>query len=180
MELYSTRSDVARTDLVDSNGFTIYRMITDSSFTKSKTIISRFVPQGNYGPQPVVIAEIVWRNFHDDEITYRGQVHKAKSLIRNHGVWTDKREFTGQSGRAYVWRESVLSIANGVEAARWHTKSHGIFSQAHQAYLQIFNGEVLNDLDDIILVMVYHFGKLAEDTNNAVAAGAAGGAVAAS
>ncbi|VDB90495.1 unnamed protein product [Peniophora sp. CBMAI 1063] len=180
MELYSTSSDVTRADLVDSNGYTIYRITTESSFTKSKTTIARFVPQGPNGPQPVVIAGITWRNLHDDEITYRGQTHKAKSLIHKHGAWTEKRDFTGASGRAYYWKEGVLYISNGIEAGRWHNKSHGFFSQAHAAYLQLSNPEILNDLDDIILVMVYHFSKLAEDTNAAMAGATAGGAVAAS
>lgn len=40
-----------------------------------------------------------------------------------------------------------LYITNGIEAGRWHNKSHGTFSgHAHQAYLQIANPDVLNDL----------------------------------
>lgn len=59
-----------------------------SSFNKSNSTIARFVPQGN-GPQPAVIAAIVWHNFRDDEIIYHGQQRKAKSLIRTRGVWTE-------------------------------------------------------------------------------------------
>ncbi|VDB90493.1 unnamed protein product [Peniophora sp. CBMAI 1063] len=178
MNLYSSSSDVTSADLVDGSGYITYRVTTDSSScTKSKTTITRFLP-GQLGPQPVVIVEIAWRNLHDDEITYRGQVYKAKDLINKHGFLTAKRNFTGASGRGYYWKGRVLYMANGIEAGRWHNGSCGIFSQAHAAYLQVGNPEFLNDMDDIVLVMVYHFKKLVEEAGVADAAGSAVGAVA--
>ncbi|VDC03504.1 unnamed protein product [Peniophora sp. CBMAI 1063] len=173
MELYSTSSDIPRTELLDSNGRTVYRMRTETSFRKSKTTIARFEPQGQDGPQPVVIAEITWRNLHDDEITYRGQTHKSKSLIHRPDEWTPKHDFTGASGRAYYWKEGVFYTSDGVEAGRWHNKSYGFFSQAHAAYLRIDDPEILNDLDDIILVMVYHFWKWLATINAGLAVAAA-------
>ncbi|KZV66166.1 hypothetical protein PENSPDRAFT_655102 [Peniophora sp. CONT] len=169
MELYSTHSDVSKTELVNNTGAIVYRITTELHLSKSKTTVTRFESEDDKsdGQQPVVIAEIVWHHFDDDEITFRGQQREAQSFCPNHGMMADRREFTGTSGRAYYWTESTLHTTDGVEAARWHNRSHGIFNgHPHKAYLFIADVEIVNDLDEIILVMVYHFTKMSEEVEN--------------
>ncbi|VDB83957.1 unnamed protein product [Peniophora sp. CBMAI 1063] len=158
MELFSTHADVSKTDFVDRNGSVVYRIHTDSHahLVKNKTTIAHFESKDGADSQPETIAEIAWRTFKDDLVTFRGHQFEAESFMPNHGITTAKRDFKATSGRAYYWVEASLHAANGVEVARWHEKSHSFTGRAHQAYLYIADLEILDDLDEIVLVLVYH------------------------
>jgi len=89
MELYSTKSDPRNADLLDSSGYAVYRITTDSSFGSSgTTAMSRMVATPKGEPQPVIIATIEWHFFSSNIFRLRGLTLKDNQFIRGSGAWT--------------------------------------------------------------------------------------------
>ncbi|VDB83955.1 unnamed protein product [Peniophora sp. CBMAI 1063] len=165
MELYSTNSNVKKTELVDDKGSVVYRITTASQLTTSQTTISHVKPRSDTGISvATVVGEVVWHTMDDDEIMLHGQHYDARNFVPNHGFTIARREFKGTSGRAYYWVENVLHTSDGAEAARWHNKSRGFFKgQPHKAYLHVADSEIQEDMDVVILTLVYHLSRSGDE-----------------
>ncbi|KAI0031699.1 hypothetical protein K488DRAFT_51542 [Vararia minispora EC-137] len=109
MDLYSTHSDPRNADFLDSRGFPIYRISTNSGFVSSGTsTISRFVAGPGGAPQAVIIATIEWHSFKSAIFRLRGLTLKESQYIHSSGVWTRKRTFNAPSGRSYTWNSQAV------------------------------------------------------------------------
>ncbi|KAI0321196.1 hypothetical protein OF83DRAFT_370069 [Amylostereum chailletii] len=179
MELHCVRSDILNTDMLDSRNQPLYRISTSSSFTSSGTsTISRMVPN-QYGQlDPVVIAQVEWHSWSQPVFRFRGITIKADNYINSKGFWTRTRSFTSASGKSYAWDNNVLNAQGGYEVARYHNKSYGYVGHAHPAYFQV-SQEAVQDLDEIVMTLVYAQGKIQENNSAGFYGAIAGGGVAA-
>ncbi|KAI0315624.1 hypothetical protein OF83DRAFT_1033414, partial [Amylostereum chailletii] len=110
-----------------------------------------------------VIAQVEWHAQRQPVFRFRGLLVRSEDYIASKGYWTKTRDWTSATGRSYSWDHNVvrLSYARGSEVARYHNKSHGYLGNVHPAYFEI-SQEALQDLDEIVMTLVYAQGKIQE------------------
>lgn len=163
MRLILSQEGVCNTVMTNEDGQALYKTSTPFRFGKRTTTLYKVVPNEN--PEDMqdnfeIIGEIEWHAISSSTLRLHREEMKTKDFMPRHGLWRNKRTFTGPDGRSYRWNSelSVVHLSRDDETCRELARSHrrewGITGAKRDPYLEV-DEELGHMLDIVVLTFIY-------------------------